>query len=174
MTAGLRGLAERSRCRYPFLKRYLNHLKEHNAMRNTSSFGFSGMAMQPARHERNACCLLQTEKIGYSVHTRQYAWHACRSGYIVRAENLLELLTCLVHSASWVLTKRRGHQSPLVELSVARIIRHRHPHGYPCGYPSKWRRGDYIRMDVRTLWSFTWISIRISVRMSMSNYPYYG
>jgi len=29
-------------------------------------------------------------------------------------------------------------------------------------------------MDIRALKPFTWISIRISVRMSVSNYPYYG
>ena len=39
----------------------------------------------------------------------------------------------------------------LVELSLARIIRHGNPHGYPRGYPSEWPRNDYTRMGVRTL-----------------------
>jgi len=60
-----------------------------------------------------------------------------------------------------------------VELSVARMIRHGHPHGYPYGYPSKLFKGTDIRTNVHTLWTVTWISLRISVWMSMSNYPCY-
>jgi len=52
-----------------------------------------------------------------------------------------------------------------------RIHRSNCPHGYPWGYPSKLPRGKDINMNIRTLWPFTWISIQISVRMSVSNYP---
>jgi len=68
----------------------------------------------------------------------------------------------------------KGLISTLVELSVARITRHGHSHGYPYRYPSKWLRVTDIRTDVQTLWKVTWISIRISARMSVSNYPCYG
>jgi len=38
-----------------------------------------------------------------------------------------------------------GWLTSLVELSVARMIRHEHPHGYPCGYPSN---GHGVRISV--------------------------
>jgi len=40
---------------------------------------------------------------------------------------------------------------PLVELSMARIIRHGHPDEYPCIYQGKWLQDEDIRMDVHTL-----------------------
>jgi len=58
----------------------------------------------------------------------------------------------------------------VVELSVARIIRHEHSHGYQCEYPSKWRRGEdiygcphplIINKDVYT-------DIRADVRVDLS------
>ena len=66
--------------------------------------------------------------------------------------------------------KCRRPAIPLVELSVVRIIRHGYPHGYPYRYPCNGSKGEDIRMDVRALKPFTWISMR----MSVSNYPYYG
>jgi len=62
-------------------------------------------------------------------------------------------------------------QESLDELSVARIIWHEHPHRYPYGHPSKWLKGTDIRTDAHTLWTVTWISIRIPTRMSVSYYP---
>ena len=61
----------------------------------------------------------------------------------------------------------------LVELSIARIIRHGHPNEYPYGYSGKWSQGKDIPMDVYNSCPFIWISIRISVRMAVSKYPYY-
>ena len=60
------------------------------------------------------------------------------------------------------------------ELSVARIIRHGHPHGCPYEYPCKWSEGADIHTDILASWPFTWISSWISMRMSVSNYPCYG
>jgi len=39
----------------------------------------------------------------------------------------------------------------MLELSVARMIQHGHPYGYPCGYLSKWSQNEDIRTDIRTL-----------------------
>jgi len=70
------------------------------------------------------------------------------------------------------------HRDPvLVELFVVRIIRLGHPRGYPYGYPCKWWEGADIYTDILALWPFTWISSRISVRISsrisVSDYPCY-
>ena len=61
----------------------------------------------------------------------------------------------------------------MVKLSEARVIRHGHPHWYPFGYSCKWSEVVDIHTDILVLWPFTWISTRISVRMS-SNHPCYG
>jgi len=53
-------------------------------------------------------------------------------------------------------------------------MQHWHPHGYPYGYPSKWLKGTDIRTDIHTTWTLTRIFIRISMWMSVSNYPCYG
>jgi len=62
----------------------------------------------------------------------------------------------------------------LVELSVVRMIRHRHPCGYPYGYPRKYGQGADIHTDSLALGPFHWMSIRISVRMFLSHYPCCG
>jgi len=75
-------------------------------------------------------------------------------------------------SSCWIWSKHDCF--PLVEPSIIRIIRHGHPHGYPYGYPCKWFQGTDIHTDILALWAVTLISVRISVRISMTNYPYHG
>jgi len=62
----------------------------------------------------------------------------------------------------------------LIELSVATMNRHGHRHRYSYGYRCKWLVGADIDADILAQLPFTWISTRISVRMSVSNYPCNG
>jgi len=61
----------------------------------------------------------------------------------------------------------------LAKPSLARVIRHGHPYGYPYGYSCKCSESVNIRTDIRDLLIFAWISIRISVQITVTDYPYY-